>query len=84
MLTVQDDGTFGDDGDSPALAPSPGSVSLGTDSSEDDDEEDGNAGEHRMNVRTGQLLPSITFGHNLKRQLPHLTALGTSSFAPIT
>ena len=54
MLSVQDDGTFGDDADSPAVAPSPGSVSLGTDSSEDEDDEDGDAGEHRMNVRTGQ------------------------------
>ena len=63
LLTVQDDGTFADDGDSPAVAPSPGSVSLGTDSSEDEDDEDGDAREHRMNVRTGQSPPPITFGH---------------------
>ena len=62
---VQDDGTFGDDGDDAAVAASPGSVSLGTDSSEDEDDEDGDAGEHRMNVRTGQ--PQLHF-----TTLPHL------------
>ncbi len=51
---VQDDGTFGEDGDGAGLAASPGSVSLGEDSSEDEDDEDGDAAEHRMNVRTGQ------------------------------
>lgn len=50
---MQDDGTFGEDVDSPALVASPGSVSLGTDSSEDEDDEDGDAAEHRMNIRTG-------------------------------
>lgn len=83
MLTVQDDGTFGDDGDSPALAPSPGSVSLGTDSSEDEDDEDGDAGEHRMNVRTGQLPPPITFKCTWPAQLPpshHIKHLTTCSY----
>ena len=50
---LQDDGTFGDDGEGQAVAASPGSVSLGTDSSKDEDDEDGDAAEHRMNVRTG-------------------------------
>ena len=50
---MQDDGTFGDDSEAPAVAASPGSVSLGTDSSEDEDDEDDDAAEHRMNVRTG-------------------------------
>ena len=50
---VQDDGTFGEDADGAGLAASPGSVSLGEDSSEDEDDEDGDAAEHRMNVRTG-------------------------------
>lgn len=62
---MQDDGTFGDDdGDSPALAASPASVSLGTDSSEDEDDEDGDAAEHRINVRTGQSLPSSPLSHS--------------------
>ena len=51
---LQDDGTFGEDADGGGLAASPGSVSLGEDSSEDEDDEDGDAAEHRMNVRTGQ------------------------------
>ena len=52
---MQDDGTFGEDGEGSPLAASPGSVSLGEDSSDEDDEEDGDAAEHRVNVRTGQL-----------------------------
>ncbi len=51
---VQDDGTFGEDADGAGLAASPGSVSLGEDSSEDEEDEDGDAAEHRVNVRTGQ------------------------------
>ncbi len=55
---LQDDGTFGEDADGAGLAASPGSVSLGEDSSEDEDDEDGDAAEHRMNVRTGQACSS--------------------------
>lgn len=79
LMTVQDDGTFGDEEDSPALAASPASVSLGTDSSEDEDDEDGDAAEHRMNVRTGEssfyspLSHSDGSGHLPSHQPPHST-----------
>lgn len=56
MLLPQDDGTVGDEAVPAAVVQSPGSVSLGTHSSEEDDEEDGAAAEHRVSVRTGRLL----------------------------
>lgn len=55
---LQDDGTFGEDADGAGLAASPGSTSLGEDTSEDEDDEDGDAAEHRVNVRTGQPFSS--------------------------
>lgn len=47
--------------------PSPGSVSLGSASSEEEDDEDGDAAEHRVNVRTGQHSPfwPVTLTHML-------------------
>ena len=57
LCMLQDDGTVNDDNGVAKGAPSPGSVSLGTDSSEEEDDEDGDAAEHRVNVRTGEPLP---------------------------
>ncbi|KAL3153296.1 hypothetical protein ABBQ38_011641 [Trebouxia sp. C0009 RCD-2024] len=71
----QDDGTFGEDVDSPALVASPGSVSLGTDSSEDEDDEDGDAAEHRMNIRTGVLDEKASASQVLGSYPEHTGAL---------
>lgn len=72
---MQDDGTFGEDADGSGLAASPGSVSLGEDSSEDEDDEDGDAAEHRMNVRTGQAPPS----HSISLKMNDFNCIGVFS-----
>lgn len=71
----QDDGTFGEDADGSGLAASPGSVSLGEDSSEDEDDEDGDAAEHRMNVRTGVLDEKASASQVLGSYPEHTGAL---------
>ena len=66
---MQDDGTVGDEDGPPKAIPSPGSVSLGTDSSDDEDDEDGDGAEHRVNVRTGQH-PKVICTVRLLTSLP--------------